>query len=472
MTDQVLALVGGAIVTMDPDRPVVEDGVIIVEGPHIAAVGTRASTPVPAGARVIDTVGTVTIPGLVNTHTHVPQILLRGGASSDRQLVDWLFTALYPGLAQYSAADIRCGYRLFALEALRAGVTTMLAHDHVGSSDYLAAAAPAIEVLEAAGLRTFYARMFSDAVPAGSSPDAIAGLLSRRPTVKPAFVRRDTAAALADLERLIQTYDGRADGRIRIISSPSTATATSLTALRACDALSRDRGTLWTLHVSETSADRPAGMSAIRYLASEGLLSPRLLAGHCVHVDATDIDLLREHDVAVSTQPVSNGVLGSGIAPVVAMLQAGLRVGLGSDDANCNDSVNPLADLKTMAVMQRAVHRDVAVTDAHRLLELATLGGARALGIDGVTGSVVVGKRADLAVISLAHAHMVPHRDLASALVWQANGSEIRDVLVDGRVVLRDRRAAFLADEGEAAERDLLAEAAERSSRILDAAGL
>ena len=317
----------------------------------------------------------------------------------------------------------------------------MLAHDHVDAFDYVRAARPAIESLEASGIRTLYGRMFSDQQPAGAHDGALEAAFARWPGVRRAFVRRPTEAVLADLHRLLQTYDGRAQGRIRVIPSPSTASAVSLEALMASDRMARERTGLWTLHVSETASDRPDGrLTAVRWLAAQGLLSPRLVAGHCVHVDKDELGLLASNDVAISTQPVSNGVLGSGTAPVSRMLAAGLRVGLGTDDANCNDTVDPLSDLKTLAVLQRAVEQDVSAVDAWSLLEMATIGGARVLGLDSITGSVEVGKRADLAVIDMRAAHLTPSRDLAATLVYQASGSDVRHVLIDGEFVLRDRQ--------------------------------
>lgn len=466
-------LEGARVLSMDPEQPEIDDAVIVVEGDTIRAVGPRTSVKIPpdAARRRVD--GHAVIPGLVNTHTHIPQILLRGGISSDRNLLEWLFTALYPGLAHYSAADIACAYRLYCLEALRAGVTTMLAHDHVGHTDYVGAAEPALRVLDETGMRVLYARMFSDKLPAGSSPDHIATLAARRPRVERAFVRRDTTKVLDDLHRLIGRFGSGGNDRIRVIPSPSTASAVSLQALSECARLAETTTGLWTLHVSETPQDRPDSvLSAIRFLDAHRLLSNRLIAGHCVHVDEVDIALLRRHDVAVSTQPVSNGVLGSGVAPLPAMLNAGLRIGLGTDDANCNDTVNPLADLKTLGVLQRAVYGDVGVVDAAGLLELATIGGARALGLGAITGSLQAGKRADFVVLDLRQPHLVPARDLAATLVWQANGSEIRDVVIDGRYALRNRQAVFLDGYGPHAEQELLTEAAERSGDLARRAGL
>lgn len=462
------AVVGGRVLTMDPRRPELVDGTVLVEDDEIVAVGPRDEVVVPAAAEVLDASGCAVLPGFVNAHTHVPQILLRGGASTNRDLFDWLMTALRPGLDGYTVEDIRCAYRLYCLEALRAGVTTIVANDHVGPMDHVAAAAPAIEALDESGIRATYARMFADQRPPGS-PVLLDAVRARRSAVRHVAVKRPTEAILADLDRVVATHHGRTGGRIRVCPSPTTAETVSLGALDHCRRVAEERTGLWALHVQETIDERPhPALSAIDLLASHGLLDERLLAGHCVHVDHRDLRLLRRHDVAVSTQPVSNGVLASGVAPVTAMLDMGLRVGLGTDDACCNDAVNPLADMKTMCVVQRATRRDVSALTAAEALEMATLGGARAVGLGSTVGSLEIGKQADLVVLDLAHPHLVPAHDLVETLVWQANGSEVRDVLIAGRVVLRRREAAFLPGAATAA---LLAEAAERSDRLVRRAG-
>lgn len=454
---------------MAPGAPEIADGTVLVEDDEIVAVGPRGAVEVPATAEVIDARGCAVLPGFVNAHTHVPQILLRGGASSNRDLFDWLMTALRPGLDGFTSADIRSAYRLYCLEALRAGVTTIIANDHVGPMDHVAAAAPAIDALDESGIRATYARMFADQRPPGSIV-LLDAVRARRPAVRHVAVERPTDAILADLDRVVAAHHGRGGGRIRVCPSPNTAETVSLDALRHCQRVARERTGLWALHVQETVGERPhPALSAIDLLGSHGLLDKRLLAGHCVHADRRDLRLLRRHDVAVSTQPVSNGVLASGIAPVPEMLDMGLRVGLGTDDASCNDAVNPLADVKTLCVVQRASRRDVSAMTAAEALGMATIGGARAVGLGAVTGSLEVGKQADVVVLDLGQPHLVPAHDLIETLVWQANGSEVRDVLVAGRVVLRERRATYLDP---AAQTALLAEAAERSDRLVRRAGI
>jgi cytosine/adenosine deaminase-related metal-dependent hydrolase len=194
-----------------------------------------------------------------------------------------------------------------------------------------------------------------------------------------------------------------------------------------------------------------------------------VLAGHCVQADANDLRVLARHQVKVATNPVSNMFLGSGIAPVAEMLAAGLTVGLGTDDGNCNNSVNMLADMKVAALAQKARYQRATAITAAKVLEMATIDGARALGMEADIGSLEAGKKADLVVVDLDRANLVPRHSIASVLVYQADGTEVDTVVVDGRVLLRGRRATWLEEGG---ERALLAAAQAASERIAAEAGL
>jgi atrazine chlorohydrolase/5-methylthioadenosine/S-adenosylhomocysteine deaminase/melamine deaminase len=240
--------------------------------------------------------------------------------------------------------------------------------------------------------------------------------------------------------------------------------------MHAAQRLAAEHGTSWALHLAEIEAEKHIlGMTPTQFIDSHGCIDERLLAGHCVHVDQHDIRLLARAGARVSTQPVSNGYLGSGVAPVPAMLAAGLAVGLGTDDACCNDSVNLLSDIKVLACLHKAVHQDAAVLTAERALEMITIDGARAVGMAADIGSIEVGKKADLVVVDLRRPQTTPSHDLAATLVYQANGSEVDTVLVDGEVLLRNGRLSFLTPEEELL---LYEDAQARSEKILRRAGM
>jgi len=463
------AIVGGRVLTMNDHRQIFESGTVLIEGNRIIAVGRDTEVDVPAEAEIIDASGQVVMPGLVNAHTHGTQSLLRAGGNQDWDLLDWMFNDLYPGLAAYSLSDVRVALELFCLESIRSGVTTVVLNDHVHPFDPLPAVDVAVEVLGRTGLRAVYARMFTDALRA-SSPRFMDTVRAREPHVHSASVLRDTTAILNDLDEMYRRHDNSYGGRVRVCASPSTASTTSLQALEFSRDTARARDGIWALHLSETPGDRPASeMSAVRFLDSHGLLDSRLLLGHCVHVDAADIRMIRRGGASISTQPVSNGVLGSGIAPVPAFLQAGINVGIGTDDANCNDACDVLSDLKTLGVVQRAVNCDAAAVTAEELIELATLGGARAVRQGSDIGRLAAGYKADIVLVDTRRPHLTPSSSIPAMLAWQASGRDVHTVLIDGRVVMRDGIVDWLDGNAEA---DLLNTASERAEKIAARAGI
>lgn len=463
------AVIGGRVMTMDPERRVLEPGTVVIEDQYIAEVGAPDEVDV-TGAEVIDAAGMAVLPGFVNTHTHVPQILLRGGASHDRSLLDWLFNVLYPGLAAYSDSDIRVATLLYSAEALRAGITTVVDNEDIRPGDFAGAGAAGIGAFTDAGMRAIYARMYFD--EARPELDGLVSTLrSRAPETPSADQSTSTDHVLADLDRLIRVHDGTAGGRIRVWPAPAIPFMVSEKGIRAAQELAAHRTGGWTMHVSEDPIEaRLHWMNAPEYLHDLGCLDSRLLAAHCVHIDSRDIRFFRQHDVKVSTQPVSNSYLAAGVAPVPELLANGVCVGIGTDDANCNDSVNLISDMKTLSLLHRAVHRDASIITPEKVLEIATIDGARCIGMDHEIGSLEPGKRADLITLDLRHAQMVPAHDLAATIVFQAYGNEVDTVLVDGAVVMRDRVLSFLPSPED--EQALFADAAERSGAILARSGI
>jgi atrazine chlorohydrolase/5-methylthioadenosine/S-adenosylhomocysteine deaminase/melamine deaminase len=227
---------------------------------------------------------------------------------------------------------------------------------------------------------------------------------------------------------------------------------------------------MWTLHLDESPYDKRAALlGGYEWLEAHHALDGRLLAAHCVHASSRDVRLLRRHDVKVAHQATSNGYLASGTAPIPEMLQAGITVGLGTDDANCNDGVNLFADMKVMYLAQRARTLDPGVVTPEKIVEAVTIDAARAVGMADRIGSLEPGKQADLITVDLAHPQTTPAHDLCATLVLQAYGTEVDTVVVAGDVIMRGRRLRFLAPED---ERAFYADAAARSARIVADSGL
>lgn len=465
---ELMRITGVTALTMDREHRVIPDAALLIDDGVLAYVGPRDSCP-SSGGRHLDGDGMLVMPGLINAHTHVPQILLRGAPSQGRRLQDWLNNVLLPGLASYNSDDFETATTLYCAEAIRSGTTTVVANEDAGGADYLGVADPVLRAFARSGLRVRYARMIRDLVDErvlAQSNATDLGDLRRRI----AAGRHDTTAALADYAGLFDAHHGGADGRIEVWPAPATTVTSTLETYRRAQQLARETNTCWTIHLAETTIEHELhGCSPVQMLDKKGLLDDRLLAAHCVHVDAADLITLATRDVRISTQPSSNAYLGAGVAPVPGMLAHGITVGIGTDDANANDSVNLFKEMRALALLQQATTRDPAAVSPRRILELATRGGARAIRAEQLIGSLEVGKRADVILLRLGGVRTTPLFDAATALVFQADGHEVDTVLVDGLVVMQGGVLSFLTPQQ---ERALCADAQVRAERIVERAGL
>jgi len=209
--------------------------------------------------------------------------------------------------------------------------------------------------------------------------------------------------------------------------------------------------------------------TSIEYLRRRGLLGPSTVLGHCVHVSEADIESIASAGASLAHMAVANLYLGSGIAPIPEMLAARVTVGLGTDNANCNNSVSILREMAVAALIHRGISLDPSILSAQQVLAMATVDGARAIGCDHLIGSIEPGKRADIVILDIARANMTPLHEPASAIVYQANGADVDTVIVDGRVLLdRGVLTVMTADE----EAELRVEAQRRSTEIMNRAAI
>ncbi len=434
VTTNELLIGGGTVVTMDPLRRIIENGAVLVRGREIAAVGRtpdlRAASP---SAEWLDADGGLILPGFVNTHNHLFQTLLKG-LGDDRPLYRWLREMTAPAATHLTEEACEVAALHGAVEAIRSGTTTvvdfMYAHPRPGLT------AAVVRGLDRAGLRGIVARGF---VTAGTDLG-----------VPPVLVEH-IDAALADAADLVSHY-GHPDRRVRIGIAPCLLWMVDENTLRAARAFADEHSVLVTYHLAETSfeveyAVRRYGVRETELLERLGFLGPDLLAVHCTKVDSDDLARLFAHDVAISHNPVSNMYLAAGIAPVPAMLDLGLRVGLATDGPASNNNQNMVEVLKTTALLHKVAKEDPEALTALQVLELATLGGARALGMAREIGSLEAGKRADVVVARLHGPFVEPVHDPVSALVYAAVGTEVMSVVVDGRVLMRDGVLTDLDEE-------------------------
>jgi 5-methylthioadenosine/S-adenosylhomocysteine deaminase len=409
------------ILTMN-DRLDIVEGAVVIRNGRIEAVG-----PEPDGRyeRVINASGNYLLPGFIQTHVHLCQTLFRSYAD-DMPLLDWLRRRVWPLEAAHSPETLRTATRLAAAELLLSGTTTALTMETVHDTDVV------FETLASIGLRATVGKCMMD-----SNDEA------------PARLREQTRASIDESQALRKRWDGAAGGRLRAAFAPRFAVSCSRELLEAVASLSAADNVVVHTHASENRDEidfvrnLSGGQSNIEYLASTGLASERLCAAHCVWVSDAEQALMATHNVKVMHCPGSNLKLGSGIAPVVEMRQRGISVSLGADGAACNNHLDMFDEMRLAATLQ-AVRLGPGALTAQDALWMATREGARAMGLEGEIGSIERGKRADLIMVDREAAHLAPDADPWSTLVYAARGTDVRLTMVDGQVLVEDRKLVTL----------------------------
>ncbi|HXH06436.1 MAG TPA: amidohydrolase [Vicinamibacterales bacterium] len=429
-----LVVTGGVVVTMDGGRRVLDPGALAVRDGEILAVDRPEAIAARFQAdETIDARGQIVLPGLVNAHTHAAMVLFRGLAD-DLALMEWLERYIFPAEAKaVTPAFVRVGTRLAALEMIESGTTAFA--DMYYFEEEVARAA------REAGLRA----VAGETIIRFPSPDA-----------------KTPQEALARAERFIREWRG--DALIVPAVAPHALYTLDAPELKASRALADRYAVPLLLHVAETEDEvrivrkQFGAASPVAYLEGLGVLGPRTLAAHGVHVTAEDIAILRRRAVGVAHNPESNMKLASGVAPVPALRQADVTVALGTDGAASNNDLDMFEAMRQAALLHKLVARDPRVLPAPAVLEMATLGGARALGLADRVGSLEPGKRADLILVSTASARLTPLYDPVSHLVYVAKGTDVTTTIVDGTVLMRDRRVATLDARAVLAEARAMAE--------------
>ena len=459
----------GTVVTLNSDREIIEDGAVAIKGNRIVDVGPDAKVSEKyAASQEIDAKGMAVLPGFINAHTHATHNLLRGGLSQDRILYDWLQNVLYAGLAQYTGEDARTAATLYCIESIRGGITTSVDNADFGMRDELSE--NTIEMYIKHGIRGIYARMFSDNEPGGEE-GLMEALAMKEPRLNHAenYIE-DTDEALASMRRLMKKYHGAAGGRISVWPSPGIPLFLTPEGMLGALKLAEEFDTMLSTHLAESQADaKTFGISTTQYLAYIGYLNSRILAGHCVWMDDRDLRILKMYDVKVANLAVSNQFLASGLAPIAKMINLGITVGIGTDDTNCNDSVNMLSDMKHVALLQKVANLDAGAITSETVLEMATIEGAKAVGMEKDLGSIENGKIADIITIDMNKPHLKPCHHIPSVLVYQANGSEVDTTIIDGKVLMTGGKLTLISEKE---ENEVMEKAQIASRRIAEEAGM
>jgi 5-methylthioadenosine/S-adenosylhomocysteine deaminase len=409
-----LIIKGSTIITMDSRNRIFE-GDIFIEGGRIVRLGQQI---VAQADEVIDARGRALVPGFVQTHVHLCQTLFRG-AADDLALIDWLKKRIWPMEAAHTPESLYASARLGIAELIRGGTTCALTMETVNHTESV------FRAVEESSFRATVGKCMMD-----KGDDVPEGL------------REQTEDSIEESLELLERWHGRANERIRYCFAPRFAVSCTRELLERVARLARERGVMVHTHASENKdeiamVERETGRRNIEYLRDVGLTAPHVLFAHCVHLDENEMEILRATGTNVAHCPSSNLKLGSGLARVAEMQKLGIRVTLGADGAPCNNRLDMFTEMRTAALIQKALCGPEALP-ALQVLRMATIDGAHALGLGDQIGSIEKGKRADLALINLDRLHTTPRPDPVSTIVYAAEAGDVETVIIDGRVVMRD----------------------------------
>lgn len=437
---QRLIIKNPTIVTLDNSSRIFEGSVIVEDGCITEILSSLSSVRENNLDEVIDGRGLVLLPGFVQTHIHLCQTLFRG-AADDLALIDWLKQRVWPMEAAHTPESLYASARLGIAELIKGGTTCALTMETVNHTDSV------FQAVEESGFRATVGKCMMDA-----GEDV------------PTALNEETDASIAESLRLLERWHGAANGRIRYCFAPRFAVSCSRQLLETVARLSREREVLVHTHASENMdevafVEQSTGKRNVHYLNDVGLAAQHIVLAHCIHLDETEMEVLQTTGTHVSHCPSSNLKLASGIARISDMLDRGISVSLGADGAPCNNRLDIFTEMRTAALLQKVLHGPQSLP-ALKALHLATINGAKALGLGDKIGSIEVGKQADLVLLNLNSLHTVPRFDLISAVVYAAETSNVETVIIDGQVVMKNRELLTLN------EKDVLVEAERHSQKF------
>jgi len=403
------------ILTMDPDKEDIENGVVVIENGKIKELGNSTQSKAD---KVIDAEGNVVMPGLVNTHCHAGMTLFRGYAD-DMPLQDWLENHIWPAEAKVSDEDIYIGTQLACLEMIKSGTTAFA--DMYIHMDKVA------QAVEESGIRAALSYGMID------------------------FGDKEKAdAELEEGIRFVREWNGKADGRITTMYGPHAPNTCSRDFLiRVKEQAVKDNVRIH-IHVLETEAElnymkEQFGVCSIHFLKDIDFWGDDVLAAHCIWLSDGDIKILAEHGVNISHNVTSNMKLASGIAPVAKLLAVGANVSLGTDGCASNNNLDMFEEMKTAALLQKVSIMDPTVLPARQVLEMATVNGAKALGIK--SGMIKEEYNADLIIVDMNKPHLTPAYDIASHMVYAVNGRDVKTTIVNGKILMENYEVRCLDEQ-------------------------
>jgi len=412
-----LSVTGGTLITMSAGMEIIKDGFVGIKDGVIVAVGgkTEVSRSADQAREIIDASGCVIMPGLVNTHTHLPMVCFRGMAD-DLPLMEWLTKNIWPAERRFvNKKMVYDGAMLAMAEMILSGTTTFC--DGYFFEDSIA------EAVHAAGMRAVVGQGFADfimqdektaAKTMAAAQSFLDKWLPRAPLITPAY----------------------------FCHSPYTCSPETLVRVKKA---SRDAGILYLIHLLENKDETEVilqryGKEPVQHLRKLDLLDEKTVAVHCNWLTTQDMDVFADYGVKVSHNPESSMKLAAGVAPVPAMLQKGIPVGLGTDGCASNNDLDMFREMDTTAKVHKVMSLDPTVMNAETVCHMATMGGAKVLGMDQWIGSIETGKKADIIILDMNQPHLTPLYNYYSQLVYAARGADVKTSIINGRMVMKDRR--------------------------------
>jgi len=407
----------GIVLTLDENTTEISNGAVALSQDTITAIGPAIDFSDWSASRIIDANGGIIMPGLINSHTHASMTCFRGLAD-DLQLMAWLNDHIFPAEAKLDDYKVYAGALLACAEMIMSGTTCFC--DMYLFEDAVARAA------KDAGVRAVVGEVLYDF----DSPNY--GAIEK---------------GFEYTQRLIDTW--KDDPLVTIAVEPHSTYLCKPELLKKAFSLTQSYGLPLVTHVAESKSEVEQikaryGRTPVEHLADIEVLAPNVLACHCVELTPNDISLLQRFDVKVAHNAESNMKLASGVAPIPALLNAGICVGLGTDGCASNNDLDLFLEMDTVAKLHKAKTLDPTAMDARTVLKMATIQSARALGLDHIIGSLEVGKKADLIIIDTNKPHLTPMYNPVSHLVYAAMGSDVTTTVINGRVVMEDRELKSL----------------------------
>ena len=411
------------IITQNKKREIIENGALVIENDIIQVIDKSNKIEKEyskKAKKIIDGKGKVAIPGLINTHGHLAMSLLRGYAD-DMSLEEWWMKHVYPVESKFGRKEVYWGSLLSMVEMIKSGTTCFA---------------------------DFY--YYEDEAAKAAKEIGMKGILGCAILDVPTFYYKTTDSAFKKTESVIKKFSN--DSLVKIALAPHMFQTTSIETYIRSKKMAQEYNLLLFTHASETKQENDFSLkkykqNPIEVLAKNNILDEKTILAHCCWLDKKGIKTLANSGASISHCPVSNMKLASGIMPLQEMLESRINISLGTDGVCSNNNLDMLEEMKITALLHKISKLDPSIADAQTVLDMATINGAKAFGLEEEIGSLEKAKKADIVLLDFEKSHLVPKHNLISHLVYSANGSDVDTVLINGKIIMKDRKIKNINEE-------------------------